>query len=190
MSPSIPNRLSSNTVSGLEVDHRHIEWSLPRPSCVDLCSSSPTTRAMLVINGAEDVHVPEFDSRAFEGRRATQVYLLPGTGHWAASRLPDRPLGPNVTFSADSEEESSGRGMATTGRRPSRGAGARRDGAHLKISFQVSVMSFGCPPPGWIRSVHGPSRPLRRCPDDTHMVIMSLSGTGRWHSGESTPSRS
>ena len=68
--------------------------------------------------------------------------------------------------------------------------GARRHGAHLKISFQVSVMSFGCPPPGSIRSVHGPSRPLGRCPDDTQMVILSLSGTGRWHSGESTPSRS
>ncbi|SEP19929.1 alpha/beta hydrolase family protein [Amycolatopsis saalfeldensis] len=43
---------------------------------------------MLVINGADDVHVPQHDTLVFEGRRDTTVELIPDTGHCAASKLP------------------------------------------------------------------------------------------------------
>jgi esterase FrsA len=43
---------------------------------------------MLVINGADDVHVPQHDMLVFQGRRDTMVELIPGTGHCAASKLP------------------------------------------------------------------------------------------------------
>jgi esterase FrsA len=42
---------------------------------------------MLVINGADDVHVPQSDTTVFEGRPDTEVHLLPGSGHCATSRL-------------------------------------------------------------------------------------------------------
>ena len=42
---------------------------------------------MLVVNGAEDVHVPQHDTLVFEGRRDTRVELLPGTGHCATAKL-------------------------------------------------------------------------------------------------------
>jgi esterase FrsA len=42
---------------------------------------------MLVINGADDVHVPQHDTRVFEGRRETEVQLLPDTGHCATSQF-------------------------------------------------------------------------------------------------------
>jgi esterase FrsA len=44
---------------------------------------------MLVINGADDVHVPQHDTLVFEGRRDTAVHLLPDTGHCAVSKLAD-----------------------------------------------------------------------------------------------------
>ena len=44
---------------------------------------------MLVINGADDVHVPQHDTLVFDGRRATEVLLIPGTGHCATSKLPE-----------------------------------------------------------------------------------------------------
>lgn len=44
---------------------------------------------MLVVNGADDVHVVQSDSLVFEGRRDTEVHLVPGTGHCAASKLPE-----------------------------------------------------------------------------------------------------
>jgi esterase FrsA len=44
-------------------------------------------RSMLVINGADDVHVPQSDTTVFEGRPDTEVHLLPGSGHCATSRL-------------------------------------------------------------------------------------------------------
>ncbi|MFJ4773836.1 alpha/beta fold hydrolase [Streptomyces uncialis] len=44
---------------------------------------------MLVINGADDVHVPQVDTLVFEGRRDTEVHLLPGTGHCAVTKLPE-----------------------------------------------------------------------------------------------------
>ena len=43
---------------------------------------------MLVINGADDVHVPQHDTLVFQGRRDTVVELIPGTGHCASSKLP------------------------------------------------------------------------------------------------------
>lgn len=42
---------------------------------------------MLVINGADDVHVPQHGTLVFDGRRDTTVQLLPGTGHCAISKL-------------------------------------------------------------------------------------------------------
>ncbi|MER7930096.1 alpha/beta hydrolase family protein [Streptomyces sp. NPDC096057] len=43
---------------------------------------------MLVINGADDVHVPQDDTLVFTGRRDTEVHLLPDTGHCAVSKMP------------------------------------------------------------------------------------------------------
>jgi esterase FrsA len=42
---------------------------------------------MLVVNGADDVHVPKHDTLVFEQRRDTRVELLPDTGHCATSKL-------------------------------------------------------------------------------------------------------
>ncbi len=44
---------------------------------------------MLVVNGADDVHVPQHDTLVFEGRRDTDVHLIPDTGHCATSKLPE-----------------------------------------------------------------------------------------------------
>ncbi len=44
---------------------------------------------MLVVNGTDDVHIPRHDTLVFEGRRDTEVRLLPGTGHCAISKLPE-----------------------------------------------------------------------------------------------------
>lgn len=41
---------------------------------------------MLVVNGADDVHVPQEDTLVFEGRRATRVHLIPETGHCATPK--------------------------------------------------------------------------------------------------------
>lgn len=42
---------------------------------------------MLVVNGADDVHVPQHDTLVFQGRRDTEVHLIPGAGHCATPRL-------------------------------------------------------------------------------------------------------
>jgi len=42
---------------------------------------------MLVINGADDVHVPQRDTLVFAGRRDTEVELVAGTGHCAVTKL-------------------------------------------------------------------------------------------------------
>ncbi|MFF8743871.1 alpha/beta hydrolase [Streptomyces californicus] len=42
---------------------------------------------MLVINGADDIHVPQDDTVVFTGRRDTRVELIPDTGHCAASKF-------------------------------------------------------------------------------------------------------
>jgi esterase FrsA len=48
-----------------------------------------TNTPMLVVNGADDVHVPQHDTMVFEGRRDTEVHLIPDTGHCATSKLPE-----------------------------------------------------------------------------------------------------
>ena len=48
-----------------------------------------TNTSMLVVNGADDVHVPQHDTVVFEGRRDTEVHLIPNTGHCATSKLPE-----------------------------------------------------------------------------------------------------
>jgi esterase FrsA len=52
---------------------------------LDLNTNAP----MLIVNGADDVHVPAADTLVFTGRRATDVHLIEGTGHVAASKLPE-----------------------------------------------------------------------------------------------------
>jgi esterase FrsA len=42
---------------------------------------------MLIVNGADDVHVPQHDTLVFEGRRDTRVELLADTGHCAVTKL-------------------------------------------------------------------------------------------------------
>jgi len=48
-----------------------------------------TNVPMLVMNGADDVHVPPHDVLVFQGRRDTEVHLLPDTGHCAITKLDD-----------------------------------------------------------------------------------------------------
>ncbi|WP_328602273.1 alpha/beta fold hydrolase [Nocardia terrae] len=48
-----------------------------------------TNCPMLIVNGADDVHVVRHDTLLFEGRRDTEVHLIPDTGHVAASKLPE-----------------------------------------------------------------------------------------------------
>ncbi|MGA5822461.1 hypothetical protein ACPC54_31930 [Kitasatospora sp. NPDC094028] len=42
---------------------------------------------MLVVNGEDDVHVPQHDTLVFAERRATRMELIRDTGHCAVSRL-------------------------------------------------------------------------------------------------------
>ncbi|MUL79025.1 alpha/beta hydrolase [Mycolicibacterium sp. CBMA 226] len=44
---------------------------------------------MLVVNGADDVHVPRADTLVFEGRRDTEVHLIRDTGHCATTKFPE-----------------------------------------------------------------------------------------------------
>ena len=44
---------------------------------------------MLVINGADDVHVPQHDTLVFQGRRDTVVELIPDAPHCATTKLPE-----------------------------------------------------------------------------------------------------
>jgi len=44
---------------------------------------------MLVVNGADDVHIPQHDTLVFAGRRDTEVELIPDSGHCAVSKLGD-----------------------------------------------------------------------------------------------------
>ncbi|CRK52168.1 conserved hypothetical protein [Rhodococcus sp. RD6.2] len=44
---------------------------------------------MLVINGADDVHVPLDDTLIFEGRADTEVHVIPDAGHCAVTKLPE-----------------------------------------------------------------------------------------------------
>ncbi|WP_406432348.1 alpha/beta hydrolase [Streptomyces sp. NBC_00631] len=74
---------------GFDHEPTHAELAQSWPSfalrpLLDLDVNVP----MLVMNGAEDVHVPQHDTLVFEGRRDTEVHLLPDTGHCAVSKLP------------------------------------------------------------------------------------------------------
>jgi esterase FrsA len=42
---------------------------------------------MLIINGENDILVPQGDTCVFEGRARTEVHMLPDTGHCAVSKL-------------------------------------------------------------------------------------------------------
>lgn len=42
---------------------------------------------MLIINGADDVHVPQRDTLVFQGRRHTEVHLFPDAGHCAPTKF-------------------------------------------------------------------------------------------------------
>ncbi|MFJ2608340.1 alpha/beta fold hydrolase [Streptomyces sp. NPDC087425] len=66
-----------------ELALRRAEFSL-RP-LLDEDRNAP----MLIVNGADDVHVPQHDTLVFQGRRDTVVDLVPGTGHCAVSKLPE-----------------------------------------------------------------------------------------------------
>jgi esterase FrsA len=66
-----------------EAAERRAQMSL-RP-LLDEDRNSP----MLVVNGADDIHVPREDTLVFEDRRDTRVELLADTGHCAVSRLGD-----------------------------------------------------------------------------------------------------
>jgi esterase FrsA len=48
-----------------------------------------TNSPMIVVNGADDIHVPQDDTLVFLGRDQTRVELLPNTGHCAISQLGD-----------------------------------------------------------------------------------------------------
>ena len=48
-----------------------------------------TNSPMIVVNGADDIHVPQEDTLVFEDRPDTRVELLPNTGHCAVSKLGD-----------------------------------------------------------------------------------------------------
>jgi esterase FrsA len=66
-----------------EIQGRRSEFSL-RPLL-----DQDRNAAMLVINGANDVHIPQHDTLVFQGRRDTDVHLLPDTGHCAVTKLPE-----------------------------------------------------------------------------------------------------
>lgn len=66
-----------------ELAVRRAEFSL-RP-LLDQDRNGP----MLVVNGADDVHVPQHDTLVFRGRRDTVVNLVPDTGHCAVSKMPE-----------------------------------------------------------------------------------------------------
>ncbi len=69
--------------SAAETAERAAEMSL-RP-LLDQNTNSP----MIVVNGADDIHVPQADTLVFQDRRNTRVELLPDTGHCAISQLGD-----------------------------------------------------------------------------------------------------
>lgn len=46
-----------------------------------------TNSPMLIVNGADDIHIPQEDTLVFEGRRDTQVVLLADAPHCAMTKL-------------------------------------------------------------------------------------------------------
>jgi len=82
MAGIVGNALGFNQLPGTdELGARLATFSL-RP-LLDQDRNSP----MLVINGADDVHMPQDDTLVFAGRRNTTVKLIEGTGHCAVSKL-------------------------------------------------------------------------------------------------------
>ena len=85
---------------------------------------------MLVINGANDVHVPQHDTLVFQGRRDTVVELIPGTGHCASSKLPQATATIagwlEQTTAAGGRLPPQGRTRRTGRRLPGRGTTRRR----------------------------------------------------------------
>jgi esterase FrsA len=57
-----------------------------RRSLLDRADNSP----MLVINGANDYFVPQADTLVFQGRRNTEVHLIPDIGHCAVLGGPSK----------------------------------------------------------------------------------------------------
>ena len=74
-----------------DVDDRLGELSLRR--WLDEDSNAP----MFIVNGAEDIHVPQHDTLVFRGRRNTEVEMMEGTGHCAVSKW-DEMLGKVVEW--------------------------------------------------------------------------------------------
>ena len=84
MAGIVGNALGFNAPpSPAELSARFPEFSL-RP-LLDQDTNAP----MLVINGADDVHVPQQDTLVFQGRRDTVVELIPDAPHCATTKLPE-----------------------------------------------------------------------------------------------------
>lgn len=60
---------------------------------------------MFVVNGADDIHVPQHDTLVFRGRRDTRVELIPETGHCAVTKF-DQVMSKIVTWVTGQLEES------------------------------------------------------------------------------------
>jgi esterase FrsA len=60
-------------------------WQLNRQDLLGQQRNS----AMLVVNGADDYFIPQFDTLVFQGRPNTEVHLIEGTGHVAMSKAPE-----------------------------------------------------------------------------------------------------
>lgn len=82
MTDIVGNALGFNQRPQLEDVTRALSDFSLRP-LLDLQANAP----MLVVNGADDVHVPQHDTLVFEGRKDTVVELLADTGHCAVTRL-------------------------------------------------------------------------------------------------------
>jgi esterase FrsA len=72
------------------LDHRPTGSELPAlmtPMSLRPLLEQDANAPMLVINGADDVHVPQHDTLVFQHRPNTEVQLVPDTGHCAVSKL-------------------------------------------------------------------------------------------------------
>jgi esterase FrsA len=64
---------------------QELSAGLSRLNRQDLLSQRRNT-AMLVVNGADDYFIPQWDTLVFQGRPNTEVHLIEGTGHVAMSK--------------------------------------------------------------------------------------------------------
>ncbi|MNV04395.1 fermentation/respiration switch protein [compost metagenome] len=67
-------------------DPREVAKALDRFTLRPLLAQAKNA-PMLVINGADDIHIPAQDTLVFEGRSNTEVLLLPETGHCAVTKM-------------------------------------------------------------------------------------------------------